>query len=534
MVSGPVAASLGELARDRWRALGAEGLPPVGRSSEDLWPDDVAPDLEDVSVGISRTMPGSGTTPPVRECEALFLDSIAAARNTIYIESQYFTNETLSRALVSRLAEPDGPEIIVIAPKECHGWLEKSTMGAFFDGVIRELIAGDAHGRLRVVYPAASRARDIPTFIHSKVMIVDDELVRIGSANFSHRSMGVDTECDLTAVAGGRPEVRAGIQHIRNRLLAEHLGLSVKDVSGELERARSLRALIDGHEQADHTLVRIQLPAEPIEPPSAALKAAADPDAPVGLGAGIEQLVPPVEETRGRSPLRLWILPGLVLAAAAVVAWASTSPSGRPLLQIVRDALAGIPAASESVWIGAGVFVLAGVLLVPLELLAIAAGLLFGVFRGSLVALTGALVVSIAGYAAGRAIGPARLPRWMSRRSYRSGRQVGAHGVMGVVALRLASVASAGAINLLSGAWRIPFAAYLTGTAIGLLPAMGALAGLGALLRQTLLQPSIWNGLITIVTVMFVIVLAAGLRAFLLIRQFTSSVSSHRDRAEFG
>jgi phosphatidylserine/phosphatidylglycerophosphate/cardiolipin synthase-like enzyme/uncharacterized membrane protein YdjX (TVP38/TMEM64 family) len=534
MVSGPVAASLGELARERWRALGAEGLPPVAPSSEDLWPDDVAPDLEDVSVAISRTMPGSGTTPPVRECEALFLDSIAAARQAIYIESQYFTNETLSRALVSRLAEPDGPEIIVIAPKECHGWLEKSTMGAFFDGVIRELIAGDAHGRLRVVYPAASRARDVPTFIHSKVMVVDDELVRIGSANFSHRSMGVDTECDLAAVAGGRPEVRAGIQHIRNRLLAEHLGMSVKDVASELERARSLRTLIDGHEQADHTLVRIQLPAEPVEPPSAALKAAADPDAPVGLGASIEQLVPPVEETRGRSPLRLWILPGLVLAAAAAVAWASTSPSGRPLLQVVRDALAGIAAAPESVWVGAGVFVLAGVLLVPLELLAIAAGLLFGPFRGSLVALTGALAVSIAGYAAGRAIGTARLPRWMSRRSFRSGRQVGARGVMGVVALRLASVASAGAINLLSGACRIPFAAYLTGTAIGLLPAMGTLAGLGALLRQTLLQPSIWNGVITIGTVMLVIVLAAGLRAFLLIRQFTPSVSSHRDRAEFG
>ena len=48
MVSGPVAASLGELARDRWRALGAEGLPPVVRSSEDLWPDDIEPDLEGV------------------------------------------------------------------------------------------------------------------------------------------------------------------------------------------------------------------------------------------------------------------------------------------------------------------------------------------------------------------------------------------------------------------------------------------------------------------------------------------------------
>ncbi len=32
--------------------------------------------------------------------------------------------------------------------------------------------------------------------LHSKLMIVDDEVLRIGSANFSNRSMGLDTECD--------------------------------------------------------------------------------------------------------------------------------------------------------------------------------------------------------------------------------------------------------------------------------------------------------------------------------------------------
>ncbi|HEX7778931.1 MAG TPA: VTT domain-containing protein, partial [Vicinamibacterales bacterium] len=534
MVSGPVAASLGELARDRWRALGAEGLPPVAPATDDLWPGEVVPDLENVAVGISRTMPGSGTAPPVRECEALFLDSIAAARQAIYVESQYFTNETLSRALATRLAEPDGPEVIVITPKECHGWLEKTTMGAFRDSVFRELIAGDAHRRLRVVYPAASRERDIPTFIHSKVMIVDDEQVRIGSANFSHRSMGVDTECDLTAEAGGRPAVREGIRHIRNRLLAEHLGMAVEDVEGELARAGSLRELIDRRADGEHTLLRIELPAEPVEPPSAALRAAADPDEPVGFGSSVEQLLPPIEETRGRSPLRLWILPGLVLVAAAAVARASASPDGRPLLQAVRDALGAVPWTPESVWIGAGVFVLAGLLLVPLELLAIVAGLLFGWQPGALIAATGAIATAIAGYIAGRAIGTARLPRWMSRRSYRSGRQIGARGFLGVVALRLASVASAGAINLLSGAWRIPFAAYVTGSVIGLLPPMLALAGLGALLRQTFLQPSIWNGLMTIGAGVLLILVAAGLRALLLIRQFAPSVSSHSERAEFG
>ena len=162
MMSGAAAASLGLLARDRWRALGAERLPPVGKATHDLWPSALTADLTDVDVAISRTMPGSEAQPAVRECEALFLDSIPAARRAIYIESQYFTNDVIARALGARLREPDGPEVIIVAPKECEGWLEKNTMGAFRDAVFRELLAADTHRRLRFVYPAASRAQDVP------------------------------------------------------------------------------------------------------------------------------------------------------------------------------------------------------------------------------------------------------------------------------------------------------------------------------------------------------------------------------------
>ena len=37
--------------------------------------------------------------------------------------------------------------------------------------------------------------------VHSKVMIVDDTLLRVGSANLNNRSMGTDTECDLALEA---------------------------------------------------------------------------------------------------------------------------------------------------------------------------------------------------------------------------------------------------------------------------------------------------------------------------------------------
>jgi phospholipase D1/2 len=521
MVTGPVAARLGVLARDRWRALGTDRLPSVDGSTEDPWPSDITPDLTDVDVAIARTLPGSESRPAIRECEALFLDSIALAKQTIYIESQYFTNDKLASALAARLREPNGPEIIVITPKECHGWLEKTTMGAFRDGVFRRLIAADAYKRLRLVYPTASRTLDVPTFVHSKVMIVDDVLARIGSANYSHRSMGIDTECDLAVDAGSDSDAHAGIRHVRDRLLAEHLGLSADAVARWIERVGSIRALIDARETAEHTLVRIEM-SEQATPPSAVLRAAADPDEPVAFGSSVESLVPAVDATSRRSSLRLWILPAVVLAAASAVAWRSS------------DTLGSIPDAPSSLWIGIGVFVASGFLLMPLELLAIAAGVCFGALRGGFVALIGSLAAAVIGYVAGRAIGAAGLPRWMSRRSYRSARQLGARGVVGLVVLRLSSVASAGSIHLMCGAGRIPFATYIAGTVIGLAPAIAALSGLGGLLRHTLLNPSVSNGLTTIGAAVLLLAIASGLRAFLLIRQFAPAISSHRGQAEFG
>ena len=69
MATGPLAASLGTLARDRWRTLGEERMPRVEMSTEDLWPADITPDLTDVDVAIARTFAETDSQPAIRECE---------------------------------------------------------------------------------------------------------------------------------------------------------------------------------------------------------------------------------------------------------------------------------------------------------------------------------------------------------------------------------------------------------------------------------------------------------------------------------
>jgi uncharacterized membrane protein YdjX (TVP38/TMEM64 family) len=142
--------------------------------------------------------------------------------------------------------------------------------------------------------------------------------------------------------------------------------------------------------------------------------------------------------------------------------------------------------------------------------------------------------VAAAGYLAGQLMGPVRLPRWMSRRAYRSVRQLGAQGVGGVVVLRLASVASAGSIHLICGAARVPFLTYIAGTLIGLVPVTFAFGSIGALLHHLLSDPSLTNALITAAAALILVAAAALVRTLLLIRRFAPSVARHRTRAEFG
>jgi hypothetical protein len=91
--------------------------------------------------------------------------------------------------------------------------------------------------------------------VHSKLVIIDDELVRIGSANLSERSMRLDTECDLAVEAAGRPDVAAAIAALRHRLLGEHLGLEAEVVEKTERELRSTIATIELLRGGERTLV---------------------------------------------------------------------------------------------------------------------------------------------------------------------------------------------------------------------------------------------------------------------------------------
>lgn len=123
-VDGDAARALGELARDRWYRATGNRL-PGSPTQTDLWPDALEPDLRDVAVAIARTLPKRAGRRPVYEIARLYEDALRAARRSIYCETQYLASAAVGDILAERLAEADGPDIVIVNPRHADGWLEE-------------------------------------------------------------------------------------------------------------------------------------------------------------------------------------------------------------------------------------------------------------------------------------------------------------------------------------------------------------------------------------------------------------------------
>ncbi len=238
VVDGEAARAVGDLVRARWRDATGEAVAPA--EGPPLWPRGLAPDFTDVPVAIARTMPLLDEQPSVEEAAALTADLLRGARRHVYIEAQYLTARFVGDVLEAQLARPDGPDVVIVLTRRSHNLTERVAMGAPRDRLIRRLRAADRHGRFLLAYPAVpGPAGECQVLVHSKLVIVDDTALRVGSSNLNNRSVALDTECDL-AVGGTDPATRATIAALRDRLLAEHLGADPAAVTAAIRAEGSL------------------------------------------------------------------------------------------------------------------------------------------------------------------------------------------------------------------------------------------------------------------------------------------------------
>jgi phospholipase D1/2 len=234
-----VGRALRDLFVDRWaRTPGRDAIHPDVLDDERLPPGPAPPPrpeipevaLGPVEVALGRT-DARNRHETVREVEHLFVDAIDAADHLIYIETQYFSSTRLREALVTRMRTAGRPrlQIVMLLNERAEALKEEIAIGLRqAKNIARLRRVAAATGHAFGVYHSLSAGAEAqrPTYIHSKLLLVDDRFLTVGSANFTNRSMEVDSELHAAwEAAPYAPTVRR-IRRLRVSLLAEHAGLT--------------------------------------------------------------------------------------------------------------------------------------------------------------------------------------------------------------------------------------------------------------------------------------------------------------------
>ncbi len=251
---GPIVAPLVQIFLEDWRrATGQEppsavsgetpGAAAAGREApegEDALSlsrlsGDLGVPLRARRVALSRTECDPEGRHSVGEIQRLLEQAIGAAEQLIYIETQYFTSRSLAEVLCHRLADTSRSklQIVLLMPDGADSPKEDFVLGNR-QRAIRHLVGNFARHfghEFRLLMTTGSTPEDPSpaTFIHSKLVIVDDEFSSIGSANFTNRSMRVDFELNVAwetrlEDAERADALRADLRALRASLLAEHAG----------------------------------------------------------------------------------------------------------------------------------------------------------------------------------------------------------------------------------------------------------------------------------------------------------------------
>lgn len=217
-VTGPICEKIQCHIAERWRTLCRIPFPNTTRHK--LSAEQVA--RHGHTVYLSRTSIPIAASPEspraIREVEFLFRDLILCAKKRIILEGQYYWSPQINDLLITQVLKMKNQdfEIILILTdlektdtptrKMAHyqyHLLQKLNKAAHASGV--RLLCGNPYSFSR------------PVYIHSKLILVDDQYLSIGSANFATRALRLDTELNLTL------EARTPSEHLHISRVAEFI-----------------------------------------------------------------------------------------------------------------------------------------------------------------------------------------------------------------------------------------------------------------------------------------------------------------------
>jgi phospholipase D1/2 len=460
MFDGPAVEPLLQLVKDRWKRAAKYPaitlLPGVCKDGQlvDSWPAIFLPTQKNMACAISRTIPESADVRAVNEVHEMYLDMISRAEKSIYIENQFLTAEDIALALNQQLKKQPKLKVTIVSSYNPKGLFERESMWAGRIEFKKILMKGISRARVQMVSPGIKDDEGKIHYkrIHSKIFCVDDKYLRVASSNLNHRSMGLDTECDVT-FAASTPLQRRWIKDTRDDLIAEHTTYGYQFYN------------IDDRQFTDQHLQSLA-------------HAIADPSEP-----GVRKIFSNPPRIKVMGALLLLLLLGVIIAVVNNNARWLEPTSIQSFLELSRVSKFALP-------IVCLVYILAGFLFFPVTMLSLITAAVFGSFWGPAYGMVGALLSAAIMFSVGRAAGVKWLRKFFGSRI----RMVDEHfknaGVVGVTAIRLLPLAPFSLVNLAAGISSVKFFDYIVGTFFGFLPGLFAKGLVADSMMQMFIQPT--------------------------------------------
>jgi len=470
MVEGEAAAALGEIAVARWRAAGCP-VEACETVEGDRWPASVPAGAQRIQAAIARTGLRTASQAGVDEVARLFEDSINTASRFIYIENQFTSATEIAEMLARRMADVPSLHVLIVTPKAHSSWLESQAMHGGRGGFFNPFVAAGVADRLRILYPAVQDGEHAAAvMVHSKVMIVDDGFLRVGSANLNNRSMGADTECDL-AFEGKCDGHREFIRGLRRSLVGHFCGVGEDTIAAN---EHDLLGFLDRHAAAGtgRALLPIDCQPTPLGAMTGIIQPIADPKTPLNLQGAARRMW---------TPRTVLAVTGTAAALAGLaLVWHTTSLREFTDIGYVASVISGYSHSAFAPLFAVMAFVLGGLVLFPVVVLIAATAAALGPWIGALSATAGVLASALLLFMIGRFLGHKRLQSLLGSRALRIQRRIVGKGVVAVAMIRMVPVAPFSLVNVLAGASQLRLTDFLAGTVLGMAPGIIAMAALGA------------------------------------------------------
>lgn len=248
-VQGSICGEIQNHVRRRWEALSAIPFPPNSHQ----------PQLGH-SVYLSRTLANIDALPGkpliIREIEHLFRSLLWKAQNRILIEEQYYWSQRLNELLISKMKLMTGKKFsirLILCDLAKIKSLTRVMSGHQLKLLTQLKSVADQTKTNLVISTPTVLTHSIPhqklkpksVYIHSKLLIIDDRFISIGSANFANRALRLDSELQLTLEAKA-PEEKHDIDLIYEQILG-HWEKSSQVILRHIKPDMEFKTLVHHH-----------------------------------------------------------------------------------------------------------------------------------------------------------------------------------------------------------------------------------------------------------------------------------------------